>query len=90
MRVRRGDGDAANKIAGVRASVCHDTYSARQGVEHDAMNVLVLGARVIGPALADGVMNTFLAASFSGELRHVRRLDKIGRLERKGSAGRDA
>ena len=78
---------AANKIAGVRASVCHDTYSARQGVEHDAMNVLVLGARVIGPALAAELTNTFLAASFSGEPRHVRRLDKIVRLERKGERG---
>jgi RpiB/LacA/LacB family sugar-phosphate isomerase len=72
---------AANKLAGVRAAVCHDTYSARQGVEHDAMNVLVVGARVVGVELAAELALTFLAASFSGEPRHVRRLGKIDRLE---------
>jgi ribose 5-phosphate isomerase B len=72
---------AANKVVGVRAGLCHDTYSAHQGVEHDDMNVLVLGARVIGPALALELARTFLAASFSGEARHVRRLDKIRDME---------
>jgi ribose 5-phosphate isomerase B len=72
---------AANKIRGVRAGLCHDCYSAHQGVEHDDMNVLVLGARVIGPALALELVRTFLAARFSGEERHVRRLRKIQELE---------
>jgi RpiB/LacA/LacB family sugar-phosphate isomerase len=72
---------AANKMAGVRAAVCHDTYSARQGVEHDAMNVLVLGARVVGVELATELVLAFLAATFSDEPRHLRRLGKIDRLE---------
>jgi RpiB/LacA/LacB family sugar-phosphate isomerase len=72
---------AANRIAGVRACVCHDTYSAHQGVEHDNMNVLVLGARVIGPLLARELVEAFLAASFTAEPRHVRRLEKIRQLE---------
>ncbi len=72
---------AANKVLGVRAAVCHDSYSAAQGVEHDDMNVLVLGARVIGPALAAVLVTAFLAASFSGEERHVRRLEKVRALE---------
>ena len=72
---------AANKLRGIRAAVCHDTYSARQGVEHDDMNVLVLGARVIGAALANELVGAFLAARFSGEERHVRRLAKIAALE---------
>jgi RpiB/LacA/LacB family sugar-phosphate isomerase len=72
---------AANRIAGVRACVCHDTYSAHQGVEHDDMNVLVLGARVIGLQLACELVNAFLAASFTAEPRHVRRLEKIRQLE---------
>lgn len=72
---------AANKIRGIRAAVCHDTYSARQGVEHDDMNVLTLGARVIGPEPALECARAFLAARFSGEERHQRRLDKILRLE---------
>jgi ribose 5-phosphate isomerase B len=73
---------AANKIRGVRAAVCHDTYSAHQGVEHDDMNVLTLGARVIGsePALECSI--AFLRASFSGEPRHQRRLDKVLAIER--------
>lgn len=72
---------AANKIRGIRAAVCHDTYSARQGVEHDDMNVLTLGARVIGAEPAFECTKAFLAAVFSGEERHRRRLDKVLRLE---------
>jgi len=72
---------AANKLAGIRAAVCHDTYSAHQGVEHDDMNVLTLGSRVIGPEPAFECAVAFLAASFSREPRHVRRLDKVLRLE---------
>jgi RpiB/LacA/LacB family sugar-phosphate isomerase len=68
---------AANKFAGIRAAVCHDTYTAHQAVEHDGMNVLCLGARVIGSALATEIAVAFLAATFSGEARHQRRLDKI-------------
>jgi ribose 5-phosphate isomerase B len=73
---------AANKLTGIRAGLCHDTYSARQGVEHDDMNVLCLGARVIGPELALELVRTFLGARFSGEERHRRRLAKIEALER--------
>lgn len=76
---------AANKIPGIRAAVCHDTYSAHQGVEHDDMNVLVLGSRVIGIALAQELVLAFLAASFSGEARHVRRLNKVKAIEKKYS-----
>jgi ribose 5-phosphate isomerase B len=72
---------AANKLKGVRAAVCHDTYSAHQGVEHDNMNVLVLGSRVIGPALADELVTAFVHATFSGEERFVRRLNKVRALE---------
>jgi len=72
---------AANKVSGIRAGLCHDSYSAHQGVEHDDMNVLVLGARVIGPALALELVRIFLDARFSGEARHVRRLAKIAALE---------
>jgi len=71
----------ANKLRGVRAGVCHDVYSAHQGVEHDDLNVLALGARVIGPALATDLVASFLAARFSGEERHRRRLAKIAALE---------
>ena len=67
---------AANKIAGIRACLCHDTYSAHQGVEHDDMNVLCLGARIIGPALAVELVKSFLAAHFSSAARHRCRLDK--------------
>lgn len=74
---------AANKLRGVRAAVCHDTYSARQGVEHDDMNVLTLGARVIGPEPALDCALAFLGASFSGEARHRRRLDKVLDIERR-------
>lgn len=72
---------AANKVPGIRAALCHDTFSARQGVEDDAMNVLCLGARVIGPALAQEVVRAFLAARFSGAERHVRRVGKIKAIE---------
>ena len=74
---------AASKFPGVRAAVCHDTYTAHQAVEHDDMNVLCLGARVIGPALALEVSLAFLAATFSGEERHRRRLNKINAIERR-------
>ena len=73
---------AANKVPGVRASVCHDTYSAHQGVEHDDMNVLCLGARVIGVELAAELAQAFIKARFSGEERHRRRLDKVLAIER--------
>jgi RpiB/LacA/LacB family sugar-phosphate isomerase len=76
---------AANKIPGIRAGLCHDSYSARQGVEHDDMNVLVLGSRVIASELAHDLARIFLAARFSGEERHVRRLKKIRDLEGKFS-----
>jgi ribose 5-phosphate isomerase B len=72
---------AANKIDGVRAGLCHDSYSAHQGVEHDNMNILCLGSRVIGPALALELVHAFLTANFSGEERHVRRLAKVQRIE---------
>ena len=74
---------AANKIPGIRAGLCHDTYSARQGVEHDDMNVLVLGARVIGIELARELVANFLAAKFTAEERHRRRVAKIKALERR-------
>ncbi len=73
---------AASKLRGVRAAVCHDTYSAHQGVEHDDLNVLTLGARIIGPELLAELVAAFLGAQFSGEERHVRRLQKIAALER--------
>jgi ribose 5-phosphate isomerase B len=72
---------AACKIRGVRAAVCHDTYSAHQGVEHDDMNVLVLGSRVVGPEPAFECAIAFLGAAFSGEPRHRRRLDKVLAIE---------
>jgi len=73
---------AANKMPGVRAGMCHDTYSAHQGVEHDEMNVLVLGARIIGPALAMESVDAFLKAKFAAsEERFVRRLDKVKAIE---------
>src|SRR2546425_1133212 len=72
---------AANKLKGIRAGLCHDSYSARQGVEHDDMNVLVLGSRVIGQALAEDLATFFVNAKFNGEARHVRRLEKVKRLE---------
>ena len=72
---------AANKMRGVRAGLCHDTYSAHQGVEHDNINVLCLGARVIGPAVSEELVRAFLEAKFTEEERHVRRLEKVNRLE---------
>ncbi len=74
---------AANKIPGIRAGLCHDTYSARQGVEHDDMNMLVLGARVIGVELARTLVDSFLAGNFTGEERHCRRVAKIQGLEQR-------
>ncbi|HUL58968.1 MAG TPA: RpiB/LacA/LacB family sugar-phosphate isomerase [Anaeromyxobacteraceae bacterium] len=82
---------AANKVPGVLAGMCHDHYSAHQGVEHDGMNVLCLGARVVGEALALDVVDAFLAARFDGEPRHARRLEQVRELEaRYGRAGRRA
>lgn len=72
---------AANKFPGIRAAVCHDTYTAHQAVEHDDMNVLCLGARVVGAALAEEITTVFLGARFSGENRHQRRLDKMLAIE---------
>ena len=72
---------AANKFKGIRAGLCHDHYSAHQGVEHDDMNDLVLGARIIGPMMAQDVTEAFLNAKFSGEARHVRRLNKVKGIE---------
>ncbi|HXI45854.1 MAG TPA: RpiB/LacA/LacB family sugar-phosphate isomerase [Candidatus Acidoferrales bacterium] len=77
---------AANKLRGVRAAVCHDTYSAHQGVEHDDMNVLTLGARVVGAEPALECALAFLRATFSGEPRHRRRLDKVLEMERRGES----
>jgi ribose 5-phosphate isomerase B len=95
LAVQRGDADrgvvlcgsgvgasvVANKVAGVRCAVCHDTYSARQGVEHDDMNVLAIGARVVGPELAIELVRAFAGAAFSGEERHTRRLNKLLAVE---------
>jgi len=75
---------AANKIKGVRAGLCHDTYSAHQGVEHDDVNVLCLGARVIGEASALEIVDAFLGARFTGEERHARRLKKLLAIEAEG------
>ena len=74
---------AANKLPGIRAAVCHDTYSARQGVEHDDMNILVFGARIIGEELARELVRVFLAARFTAEERHLRRVEKIKALEKR-------
>ncbi|MBM3775255.1 MAG: ribose 5-phosphate isomerase B [Acidobacteria bacterium] len=73
---------AANKFPGIRAATCHDTYSARQAVEHDGLNVLCLGARVVGPELALELVRSYAAASFSGEERHRKRLDLVAKFER--------
>lgn len=72
---------AANKFKGIRAAMCHDHYSAHQGVEHDDMNVLVLGARIIGQMTAEDATEAFLKAQFSGEERHLRRLNKVKGIE---------
>ena len=73
----------ANKIPGIRAAMCHDNYSAHQGVEHDDMNVLCIGARIVGIELAKELINTFIEARFTGEPRHVRRIAKISAIEAK-------
>jgi ribose 5-phosphate isomerase B len=73
---------AASKLAGIRAAICHDTYSAHQGVEHDDMNVLCLGSEVIGPELTGELVRTFLGAKFDGGERYVRRLEKIEEMEK--------
>jgi RpiB/LacA/LacB family sugar-phosphate isomerase len=78
---------AANKLPGIRAAVCHDAYSAHQGVEHDDMNVLVLGPRVVGPALAHELVQAYLGARFSNEERHLRRLGKVKALEERYRRG---
>src|SRR5690554_6737953 len=72
---------AANKFKGIRAAVCHDTYSAHQSVEHDNANILCIGQRVVGIALAQDIIRAFLSAKFSGEPRHTRRLAKIAAIE---------
>ena len=74
---------AANKFDGIRAALCHDTFSAHQGVEDDSMNILCLGARVVGPALAEELVSTFLRARFSEAERHARRLAKVIAFERR-------
>ena len=73
---------AANKLAGIRAAICHDTYSAHQGVEHDDMNVLCLGSEVVGPSLAGDLVSTFLGASFDGGEPYVGRLRKVSDMEK--------
>jgi ribose 5-phosphate isomerase B len=78
---------AANKIHGIYAGVCHDVYSAHQGVEHDAMNVLCLGARVVGVEVAKELVAAFLRAEFSSEERHLRRVEKVRQLEANGKIG---
>jgi ribose 5-phosphate isomerase B len=78
---------AACKIAGIRAAICHDVYSAHQGVEHDDMNVLCLGSEVVGPSLAADLVRTFLGASFDGGERYVQRLEKVAQMEREMSNG---
>ena len=72
---------AANKIPGVRAGMCHDTYSAHQGVEHDNINVLVLGSRITGEKVAEELVRAYMGAKFTNEERHVRRLAKVQALE---------
>jgi len=79
---------AACKFPGIRAATAHDTYTAHQSVEHDDVNVLCLGARVIGPALAAEIIAAFAVAAFSGEERHVRRLGKINAIEQEFTGGR--
>jgi ribose 5-phosphate isomerase B len=80
---------AASKMIGIRSSVCHDTYSARQGVEHDDMNVLAVGARIIGPELVAEVVRAFVGAKFSGDERHVRRLKKVKDIEARGIGAKE-
>ena len=78
---------AANKVPGIRAGLCHDTYSAHQGVEHDDMNVIVFGSRVIAYALAEELLAAYLKARFTGEARHVRRVGKVKAIEARCSKG---
>jgi ribose 5-phosphate isomerase B len=78
---------AACKIAGIRAAICHDVYSAHQGVEHDDMNVLCLGSEVIGPSLAAELVRAFVGARFNGGERYVRRLEKVEAMEREMKHG---
>lgn len=79
---------AANKIPGIRAGVCHDTYSAHQGVEHDDMNVLCIGARIVGEELVVELVRAFLSAQFTNEERHVRRLGKVKQIEADALVGK--
>lgn len=81
---------AANKIPGIRAGVCHDTYSAHQGVEHDDMNVICIGARIVGDELVVELVRAFLHAQFTNEERHVRRLGKVLQIERDALDGKFA
>jgi RpiB/LacA/LacB family sugar-phosphate isomerase len=74
---------AANKVPGIRAAICHDVYSAHQGVEHDDMNVLVLGGRIIGPAIAHELVEAFVKARYTAEERHARRLAKVLAIEKR-------
>lgn len=74
---------AANKFDGIYASICHDTYSAHQGVEHDHMNIMCIGARIVGPAVAEELADTFLRAIPSEEERHLRRFGKVQKLEQR-------
>jgi ribose 5-phosphate isomerase B len=78
---------AACKMGGIRAAICHDTYSAHQGVEHDDMNVLCLGSEVVGPSVAAELVSAFLAARFDGGERYVARLEKVSRMEKELANG---
>ena len=79
----------ANKVRGIRASICHDTYSARQGVEHDDMNLLCLGARIVGEELAKELVTVFVSSVFTGDKRHVRRLEKVSEIEENNMKSKD-
>ncbi len=81
---------AANKLRGIRAALCHDTYTAHQGVEHDDVNVLCLGGRVVGPALAYDILRSWLTARYIGSGRHKRRVDQILEIERSETERKDA
>jgi ribose 5-phosphate isomerase B len=81
---------AANKLRGIRAALCHDTYTAHQGVEHDDVNVLCLGGRVVGPALAYDIVRSWLTARYIGTGRHKRRVDQIVEIERSETERKDA
>ena len=79
----------ANKVRGIRASICHATYSARQGVEHDDMNLLCLGARIVGEELAKELVTVFVSSVFTGDKRHVRRLEKVSEIEENNMKSKD-